>query len=390
MESLASIICRVLKRMLLPTEDLVLLHSPTFNGNEWNYVKECIDTGWVSSAGKYVDLFEKKLEEYTGVKRAIATCNGTAALHICLIMAGVNRNDEVLIPALSFVASANAVKYCDAIPHFIDSEEATLGLDLEKLDVYLNDITEIINEECFNKQTRRRIKVVMPMHTFGHPVRMDELLKVAKKYHLVVVEDAAESIGSYYKGTHTGGLGLLSALSFNGNKTITTGGGGAILTNDESLADLAKHITTTAKLPHKWEYNHDRVGYNYRMPNINAALGCAQLEQLPEFLEKKRVLANRYAEAFSNVDGVRFISEPINCKSNYWLNAILLDERYVSELEKILSMTNGSKIMTRPAWTLLNRLTMYSSCPAMDLSIASKIGSGLINIPSSITLAKNI
>lgn len=373
-------------RSVLPPRGFIGLHEPQFSGNEWLYVKECIDTGWVSSVGKFVDKFERQLEEYTGVKRAVAVVNGTAALHICLKLSGVKDHDEVLVPALTFVATANAVTYCNAVPHFIDSEERTLGIDPFKLERYLNKISEVRSEGCINKITGRRIKAVVPVHTFGHPVDLDPIVELCNAFKLELIEDAAESLGSYYKGKHTGSSGKLSALSFNGNKTITTGGGGAILTNDEDLGKLAKHITTTAKVPHKWAFNHDMIGYNYRMPNINAALGCAQLEQLPDFLGKKRALANRYMEAFKGVKGVRIFKEPDFANSNYWLNVLLLDEPVAEERDNILEITNSLGILTRPAWTLMHKLPMFNGCPMMDLSVAESLERRLINLPSSVVL----
>ncbi|MEL7564378.1 MAG: LegC family aminotransferase [Dehalobacterium sp.] len=363
------------------------LYEPYFSGNEWEYVKECLDTGWVSSVGKYVDRFENMLAQYTGVKRAVAVINGTVALHIALKLAGVDENDEVLIPALTFVATANAVTYCRAVPHFVDSEEKTLGLDPKKLESYLKEISTVSGEGCFNKRTGRRIKAVVPMHTFGHPVDLDPLVEVAKQYKIELVEDAAESLGSFYKGRHTGNWGLLSALSFNGNKTITTGGGGAILTNNEELGKLAKHITTTAKIPHKWRFYHDMIGYNYRLPNINAALGCAQLEQLSIFLKKKRSLAMKYQKAFSYIQGVKVFSEAEFARSNYWLNTLLLHTENGDEIEKLLEKTNNMGIMTRPSWTLMHKLPMYEDCPRMDLSAAMSLEARIINIPSSVFLA---
>jgi perosamine synthetase len=363
-----------------------VLHEPSFTGNEWHYVKECLDTGWVSSVGKYVDLFEQKLAEFTGVKRAVAVVNGTAALQICLQLVGVERGDEVLVPTLSFVATANAVHYCGAIPHFVDSEMATLGVDANKLANYLTEVAEVRTQGCFNKQTGRRIKAIIPMHTFGHPVDLDALMQVCQKFSLELVEDAAESLGSYYKGQHTGNIGKVAALSFNGNKILTTGGGGAILTNDENLAKFAKHITTTAKVPHAWAFEHDQIGYNYRLPNINAALGCAQLEQLPDFILKKRDLAKKYQAAFAGVAGVSFVTEPSFAYSNYWLNAVLLDD--VSLRDDVLQFTNQSGVMTRPAWNLLHRLDIYQAAPAMpDLTVANRIAASLVNIPSSVMLA---
>ena len=382
-------VLNILNRVIGQTDKFVSLHEPTFIGNEWGYVKECLDTGWVSSVGSYVDRFEKILAEYTGVKRAIAVVNGTAALHICLVLAGVEADDEVLLPTLTFVATPNAINYCGAIPHFVDSEEATLGLDPHKLADYLSEITEIRGGDCFNRKTGRRIKAVVPMHTYGHPVDLDPLLETCERFKLVLIEDAAESLGSYYKGKHTGQWGKLSALSFNGNKVITTGGGGAILTNDEELGTLAKHLTTTAKVPHKWEFSHDMVGYNYRLPNINAALGCAQLEQLSGFLQRKRELADAYRQEFSEMKGIQFFSEPEHTRSNYWLNALLLDDANSNQRDELLTLTNGAGVMTRPTWTLMHKLPMFKDCPRMDLSVAKNLERRLINIPSSASLGRD-
>lgn len=372
-----------LKSVLPPYHAPVSLHEPQFKGREWAYVKECLDTGWVSSVGKYVDHFEQGLVQFTGIKHAVAVVNGTAALHICLYLVGVKPDDEVLIPALTFVATANAVSYCGAIPHFVDSEIKTLGMDPRKLDDYLRDIAEIRQDGCYNKQTNRRITAVIPMHTFGHPVDLDLLSEVCNRHRIAMVEDAAESLGSYYKGKHTGNFGQVAALSFNGNKVITTGGGGAILTNDGALGRLAKHITTTARVAHQWELSHDVIGYNYRLPNINAALGCAQLEQLPSFLEKKRTLAERYKVVFAEIKGLSFYTEPEHAHSNYWLNVLLLDEQYADQRDELLELTNKNGIQTRSAWTLMHRLPMFKQCPCMDLGTAESIARRLINIPSS-------
>ena len=362
------------------------LHKPVFEGKEWDYVKGCIDTEWVSSAGSYVDRLEEDLAVYTGAERAVVVVNGTAALHVSLRLAGVTNGDEVLVPALSFVATANAVSYTGATPHFVDSEERTLGLDPEKLGNYLDDIAEVREGTCVNEQTGRPIKAVVPMHTYGHPVDLDPLQDVCEEYNLVLIEDAAESLGSLYKGQHTGTFGELGALSFNGNKTITTGGGGAILTDDHELADEAKHLTTVAKKDHPWEYVHDRVGYNYRMPNLNAALGCAQLEQLPAFLERKRQLATRYRAAFVDAEGVSFFEEPEDAQSNYWLNALLLNEEKQKQRDAVLEATSDAGFGTRPTWQLLSSLLMYEDCPQMDLSTAESLERRLINIPSTPSL----
>lgn len=382
-QAVVDTIIQILQSVLPPDRTSIGLHEPEFGGKEWQYVKECLDTGWVSSVGAYVDRFERQLAEYTGVKRAVAVVNGTAALHLCLQLAGVRPGDEVFIPALTFVATANAVSYCQAIPHLVDVDEFTLGMDPGKLRDYLSEIAVTKQGETYNRLTGRRIKAVVPMHTFGHPVDLDALADVCERYNLAMVEDAAESLGSYYKGRHTGNRGVCAALSFNGNKIITTGGGGAILTNDEALGRTAKHLTTTAKLPHPWRFDHDQVGYNYRLPNLNAALGCAQLERLPEFLTQKRHLAAKYQQAFAPVREVRFVIEPPYAQSNYWLNAIVLDRKWVSLRDKILKATNQRGIMTRPAWTLMHKLPMYKDCPKMKLDTAEYLESALINLPSS-------
>lgn len=376
-------IVSVLQESLPKDKDFIALHEPSFQGNEWNYVKDCLDTGWVSSVGKYVDRFEEMLREYTGVKCAVAVVNGTAALHICLKLVGVERNDEVLVPALTFIATANAISYCEAVPHFVDSCYETLGLDPDKLSDYLQDIAEVRNGACYNKQTGRRIKAVLPMHTFGHPVDLDTLVEVCERFKIELIEDAAESLGSFYKGRHTGNWGRVSALSFNGNKITTTGGGGAILTNDDTLGQLAKHLTTTAKVPHKWEFVHDHIGYNYRMPNLNAALGCAQLEKLPQFLQEKRALASAYQKAFAQLDEVSFFIEPEFAASNYWLNVIRVSTECSDLRDTILQSTNERGLMTRPVWKLICDLPMYTDSPKMDLTVARELEKTIINIPSS-------
>jgi perosamine synthetase len=364
----------------------VALHEPNFSGNEWAYLKECLDSTFVSSVGKFVDRFEADLAKYTGAKYAVAVVNGTSALHVGLKLADVRIGDEVLIPALTFVATANAVAYCGATPHFIDSEVGTLGIDSSKLREYLTGHTRKENGLCINDKTGKVIRAIVPMHTFGHPVDIESLLAVANDFGIAIIEDAAESLGSYYKGRHTGTFGLLGTLSFNGNKTITTGGGGAILTNDSALAKHAKHLTTTAKLPHAWDYFHDEVGFNYRLPNLNAALGCAQLERLPEMLLAKRALFDSYAEAFLSINGLKLFSEPDQCRSNYWLQTLLLDERSADNRDDILLATNNAGYMTRPAWILMHQLAAYQDCPRMDLTVAESLSRRLINIPSSCNL----
>jgi aminotransferase in exopolysaccharide biosynthesis len=361
----------------------VVLHEPSFNGNEWLYLKECLDSTFVSSVGKFVDRFEHDLVKFTGAKYAIAVVNGTAALHIALKLAGVQAGDEVLVPALTFIATTNAVTYCNATPHFVDSEIGTLGMDAAKVREYLIAHTEQRSGQCINRATGQIIRALVPMHTFGHPVDIDGLLAIAHDFNIVLVEDAAESLGSYYHGQHTGTFGLLGTLSFNGNKTITTGGGGAILTNDAELARHAKHLTTTAKLPHAWEFRHDEIGYNYRLPNLNAALGCAQLEQLPDKLSAKKALFARYQFAFEKVMGVRLMSEPVRCQSNYWLQTLLLDDESADQRDAILKATNDAGFMTRPAWTLMDELIPFKAYPRMDLTMAKSLEQRLINIPSS-------
>ncbi|MDC6268312.1 LegC family aminotransferase [Lysinibacillus fusiformis] len=362
-------------------KNFVPLHEPTFNDKEVEYVTDCIKTGWVSSVGSFVTRFEEDLAKFVGVKRAVAVVNGTAALHIALKVAGVEVNDEVLMPSLTFIATANAVSYLQAIPHFVDVERNTLGVDAIALRNYLEEISEVRNSELFNKQTNRRIKALVPMHTFGHPVALDELIKLCEELNLVLVEDAAESLGSYYKGKHTGSFGKVNAMSFNGNKIITTGGGGAVLTNDEKLADYAKHLTTTAKVPHKWDYVHDEIGYNYRMPNINAALGCAQLEKMPSFIRQKRNLTEKYMQIVSKTTGVQLFNEPVDCISNYWLQTLTLDDSH--HRDEILAFLNDNGVMSRPIWTPMHKLRMYQNCPKADLSVTEQLNQSIINIPST-------
>lgn len=361
--------------------DFIALHEPTFNEKEIEYVTDCIKTGWVSSVGSYVTRFEEDLAKFVGVKRAVAVVNGTAALHIALKVAGVKADDEVLMPSLTFIATANAVSYLQAIPHFIDVNMETLGVDPFKLEKYLEGVAELRNGELYNKQTNRRIKALVPMHTFGHPCMMDELVTLCDKYKLVLVEDAAESLGSYYKGKHTGTFGKVSAMSFNGNKIITTGGGGAILTDDEALADYAKHLTTTAKVPHRWEFIHDEIGFNYRMPNINAALGCAQLEKMPQFIRQKRSLTDYYEKIVANLEGIQVFKEPVNTRSNYWLQTILLDGH--QNRDELLNCLNKQGVMSRPSWTPMHWLSMYQNCPRMHLSLTNFLANKIINIPST-------
>ncbi len=388
-EGFAQEILSRLQEVLPQGRDFIALHEPSFEGSEWEKVKTCLDSGWVSYAGEYVKEFDGALAAYCGVKHAICVNSGTSALHIALMLAGVRDGDEVLVPALTFVASANAISYLGAVPHFIDSDEKTLGISPEKLESYLGDIADSNEKgECVNKNTGRRIATIVPVHVFGHPCDMDKIGRVAGDYNIDVVTDSAESLGSLYKGKQAGSFGKLAILSFNGNKTITTGGGGAILTDDDELAEQARHITTVAKTKHPWKFMHDRVGYNYRMPNLNAALGCAQLERMDHFVAQKRTLADKYEEKFVDMEGLSFFKEPEFAKSNYWLNALLLDEGNEDALENILETTNENGIMTRPAWDLMNTLPMYADCPSMDLERSEALAKRLLNIPSSAFLAK--
>jgi perosamine synthetase len=364
----------------------IALHEPEFSGREWVYVKECIDTGWVSSVGAFVDRFENELRACTGASHAVATSNGTAALHISLLLAGVEPGDEVLMPALTFIATANAVSYACAVPHFVDSETRSLGIDAQALDTYLGDIVERREGASFNRRTGARLRALVVMHVFGHPCDLDALADVAARWDLVLIEDAAESLGASYKGRHTGNVGRVSALSFNGNKVVTTGGGGAVLTNDATLGQRAKHLTTTARVPHRWSFLHDEVGYNYRLPNLNAALGCAQLEQLPSFVERKRALAERYAAAFEGVAGIEFLREPAQTRSNYWLNAIVLAPEHANTRDALLTALNDAGYMSRPLWTLMHHLPMYAACPRAPLPVAESLEARVVNLPSSARL----
>lgn len=369
-------------RDLYGTSDFVPLAVPKFIGNEKKYLNECIDTTFVSSVGKFVDRFEEEMARYTSAKRAVVCVSGTNALHMALMLVGVERDDEVLTQALTFIATCNALSYIGAHPVFLDVDLTTMGLSPVAVKDWLAKNAEIRNGQCYNKRTGRRVKACIPMHTFGHPVRLDELVEVCEEYHIELVEDAAESIGSLYKGKHTGTFGKIGALSFNGNKTITTGGGGMLLFNDEELGAYAKHLTTQAKVPHRWEFRHDHIGYNYRMPNINAALGCAQLEHIEEYVEDKRATAAAYRDYFSRMDGIEFFVEPENTRSNYWLNAVLLPNR--EEQQAFLQYTNDNGVMTRPIWELMNRLPMFENCETDHLTNTQMFADRVVNIPSSV------
>jgi perosamine synthetase len=363
------------------TKEFLPLHEPVFFGNEKKYLNECIDSTFVSSVGKFVDRFEEMVAEYTGAKYAIATVNGTAALHIALKLAGTDEQSEVITQPLTFIATCNAISYCNATPVFVDVDRDTMGLSPQSLLSFLQ--AETIQKEsiCYNKTTGKKITAVVPMHTFGHPCRIDEIAAICKEYNITLVEDAAESLGSYYKGRHTGTFGKMAAFSFNGNKTITTGGGGMIVTDDEALAKHAKHITTTAKIPHPYEYIHDEIGYNYRLPNLNAALGCAQMETLDTILKYKRELAERYKDFFTKEE-ISFVEEAEAATANYWLNAIILNDKTQRDL--FLKESNDSGVMTRPIWRLMNRLDMFRSCQSTDLSNALWLEERVVNIPSGV------
>lgn len=367
---------------LYGNQDFTPLSVPQFLGNEKKYLEECIDTTFVSSVGKFVDRFEEEMARYTGAKKAVVCVGGTNALHMSLMLAGVEREDEVLTQALTFIATCNALSYIGAHPVFVDVDKETMGLSPAAVKDWLAKNGEIREGQCYNKNTGRRVKACVPMHTFGHPVRIDELLAICEEYHIELVEDAAESIGSRYKGKHTGTFGKVGAISFNGNKTITTGGGGMMLFNDEALAAHAKHITTQAKIPHRWEFRHDEIGYNYRMPNINAALGCAQLENLDKYVASKRKVAAEYIEFFKHVDGVDFFVEPENAFSNYWLSAVVLADKK-AQLD-FLQQSNDNKVMTRPIWELMNRLPMFENCENDGLKNTIWFADRVVNIPSSV------
>lgn len=369
---------------LFGTEEMVPLHAPLFIGNEKKYLNECIDTTFVSSVGKFVDRFEEEMAAYTGAKKAVVCVSGTNALHMAMMLVGVVRDDEVLTQALTFIATCNAISYIGAHPVFIDVDLDTLGLSPKAVKVWLEKNAELKNGVCYNKKTGRRVKACIPMHTFGHPVKIDELVQICNEWHLELVEDAAESIGSLYKGQHTGTFGKVGAISFNGNKTITTGGGGMLLFQDEELGKLAKHLTTQAKVPHRWAFVHDHIGYNYRMPNINAALGCAQLENLDRYVENKRETAQIYADFFKNIPDITFFTEPENCRSNYWLNVVMLKDKAAQQ--EFLEYTNNHGVMTRPVWELMNRLEMFKQCETDGLKNTEWLADRIVNIPSSVRL----
>lgn len=368
-------------RSLYPGQEIVPLHAPRFAGREKQYVNDAIDSTYVSSVGEYVIKFEQLMCNLTGSKFAVATVNGTTALHVALKLAGVQAGDAVITQPLSFVATANAIAYCGAKPIFLDVDQDTLGLAPHALQQFLTHKCRMSQGTCYNQDTGRRIAACLPMHTFGHPCRIDALARLCSEHGVPLIEDAAESIGSYYKNQHTGTFGLCGVFSFNGNKTVTCGGGGVMVTDNEKLAGTARHLTTTAKVAHAFEYVHDDIGYNYRLPNLNAALACAQLEQLDLFLEKKRTLAKMYADFFEPL-GIGFVTEPENATSNYWLNAILLSDR--SQRNAFLDFSHKNGVTTRPVWRLLNKLAPYSDCQTGPLDTAEWLEDRIVNIPSSV------
>jgi perosamine synthetase len=412
MDELFQQIVDFIRELYLKPGGVIPLHAPIFNGNEVKYLEECIDSTYVSSVGRFVDQFEVEIAKYTGAKKAVACVNGTSALHLALKLVGVVPGDEVITQPLTFVATANAITYCGAIPLFLDVDIDTLGLSPVKLETWLkqniifkkretqNSKPGTLNSEPFNKFTGHRISACVPMHTFGHPCRIDEIIGICNRYNIPIVEDAAESLGSFYKEKHTGTFGKIGVLSFNGNKILTSGGGGMLLFMDEELAKHAKHLTTQSKIPHSWEFVHDEIGYNYRMPNINAALGLAQLEQLPDFLKSKRKIGQAYMEFFSTFHqfnnstlqpfnsstnhsvSPQFITEPKNAQSNYWLNCILF--RTKADRDNFLEYTNERGVITRPAWQLMNDLLMFAHCQTDDLINSKELAKRLVNIPSSV------
>lgn len=364
------------------TNEFIPLHEPKFLGNEKKYINDCLDSTFVSSVGKYVDRFEEEFAKYVGSKYAIAVVNGTAALHISLLLAGVEKEYEVITQPLTFIATCNAISYLNATPIFVDVDLDTMGMSPKSLEEFLNKNCEIQNNQCINKLTKKVIKACVPMHTFGHACRIYEIKKICAKWNIILVEDAAESLGSFYKNKHTGTFGELGAFSFNGNKIITSGGGGVIVTNNEELAKKAKHLTTTAKVPHPYEYVHDEIGYNYRMPNLNAALLVAQLEQIDKFKENKKELASRYKKFFENIEDINFIKETKDSDSNYWLQAVILKDK--SSRDEFLEITNKNSVMTRPIWKLMNELKMFKSCQCSSLKNSKYLEQRIVNIPSSV------
>lgn len=368
-------------KKLYNNKEIVPLHAPVFLGKEKEYLSRCIDTTFVSYVGEYVNQFEDMTASFTGAKYAVAIVNGTAALQVALTVADVKACDEVITQPFTFVATANAISHCGAKPVFIDVDSDTLGMSAVKLEYWLNNNAYIKDDKTYNKITKRKISAIVPVHTFGFPCKIDKIIEIADKYRIPVIEDSAEAIGSFFNGKHCGTFGLAGILSYNGNKTITTGGGGMIITDDENFSRKVKHLTTTAKIPHKYEYVHDEIGYNYRMPNINAAIGVAQMENLSMILNNKRETAMQYKDFFKKT-GIKFMEEPLNSEANYWLNAILFDNKETRN--SFLEYTNNNGVQTRPAWKLLNELEMYKECQTDDLTNSKRFSEGIVNIPSGV------
>lgn len=367
-------------RSIYSTKNSIPLHEPIFRGREKEYINDAIDSTYVSSVGQYVDRFEKEFAQYVGSKYAIATVNGTSALHVALKLVGVSVGHEVITQPLTFAATCNAIKYCGATPLLLDIDAKTLGLSAVALSDFLSTYAKVVDGVCINDLTDRPITACIPMHTFGHPLEVDKIVSLCKQWKIPVVEDAAEALGSYFKGQHVGTFGKAGVFSFNGNKIITSGGGGMLVTDDESIAAMGKHLTTTAKIAHPWEYHHDRIGYNYRMPNLNAALGLAQLEMLPRFLDSKRRLAHAYMNYFQDVSSVMFHTEPPGSISNYWLNSLIFDQQ--SMRDEFLKITNESGIMTRPVWRPMHYSSFYES-ETSDLPVTDSVYARIVNLPST-------
>ena len=366
------------------------IHEPIFFGNEMKYLKKTLDTTFVSTISPFVEKLEKQFCKYTGSKYAVALNSGTSALHLALLLSGVKKNDEVLLPSLNYIASSNAVLLVDAKPHFVDVENKTLGIDIKKLKNYLLKNTYQRNNLCINKKTKNLIKAIIPMHVFGHPSDLSGVLALAKKFNLTVIEDAAEGIGSFYKKKHVGTFGDIGILSFNGNKTITTGGGGMLLTKNKYIAKLAKHISTNSKVIKNFQINHNMIGYNYRMPGINAAIGCAQLENIEKIVKAKRKIFKIYDKEFEKIDGINFLKEPKNCRSNYWLQTIILDDKLKKNRNKIIKFCNKNKIKVRPVWQLMHKIKYLAKYSKMNLSNAENLEKKIINIPSSPSIILNL
>tara|TARA_E500000331_G_C17258617_1_gene714254 strand:- start:1864 stop:3051 length:1188 start_codon:yes stop_codon:yes gene_type:complete len=366
------------------------IHEPIFFGNEMKYLKKTLDTTFVSTISPFVEKLEKQFCKYTGSKYAVALNSGTSALHLALLLSGVKKNDEVLLPSLNYIASSNAVLLVDAKPHFVDVENKTLGIDIKKLKNYLLKNTYQRNNLCINKKTKNLIKAIIPMHVFGHPSDLSGVLALAKKFNLTVIEDAAEGVGSFYKKKHVGTFGDIGILSFNGNKTITTGGGGMLLTKNKYIAKLAKHISTNSKVIKNFQINHNMIGYNYRMPGINAAIGCAQLENIEKIVKAKRKIFKIYDKEFEKIDGINFLKEPKNCRSNYWLQTIILDDKLKKNRNKIIKFCNKNKIKVRPVWQLMHKIKYLAKYSKMNLSNAENLEKKIINIPSSPSIILNL